>query len=213
MKNELIQNISWNEFFIDQTFNTSPGEDSMRPPREFLDAATQQKVMDSYLTNGECTALSGVRPFPYSPEFRPMQTCDGQPLFSQCHTRSWTNAMTFSNMLSGVATLSMANVISALRLSQNNGIYTPDTLIVGPHAAMTQKANDLQEELFDIHRWKIDVCVSASLKEQFGCRWFLASRKNSGMHFHDCGQGYVEICAMRWDWIVSSLATYLPVNR
>lgn len=91
-----------------------------------------------------------------------------------------------------------------------NGIATPDTLIVGTHESMYEKAKILQQEYFDVFKYKLDICVVPFLKDEHRYRWFLASRKNSGLHFKQCGHGYVELCAIRWDWILASLSQTQP---
>lgn len=103
--------------------------------------------------------------------------------------------------------------MQALRLGQENGILLPDTLIVSTHEAMHQKAQAMQKIMADIYHWRFDICRADCLKDDRRYRWFLASRRNSGMHMRDCGHGFFEVCAMRWDWIVASLSVTQPVNE
>lgn len=201
-----ITNVNWKEFFADRSWDIPPGEDHMRPAREVLTPEQLKELMDSYLTKGDCTSRV------FGGNTVNMATCDGNALLSPSHTRPWTASMTFSNVLTGAPALSMYSFMEALRLGQRNGITTPDTLIIGGHNTMFAQSQRIQAVMRDVHHWNLDICLSAALKDEFRYYWLLASRKNSGLHLRDCGHGYFEVCAVRWDWIVASLSKTQPIS-
>ncbi len=201
-----VTNISWKEFFADRSWDIPPGEDHMRPAREALTPEQLQELMESYLTHGDYTSKV------FGGNTANMASCDGCAILSPAHTRPWVAEKTYSNILPSAPTLSQANFMTALRHGQQNGISVPDTLIISGHDGMFSQARRIQTIMHDIHHWKLDICVSSALQDQYRYYWFLASRRDSGLHLRDCGHGYYEISAMRWDWIVASLSKTQPVS-
>ena len=201
-----VSNVAWKEFFVDRSWGIPPGEDHMRPAREHLTADQLRELMDSYLTHCDYTSRT------FGNNTISLASCDGCAMISPSHTRPWAGDINFTNVLSGAPALSEWAFIEALKLGQRNGISTPDTLIIGGHEAMVGQAKRIQRIMHDIHNWNIDICPSGALRDKHRYYWFLASRKNSGLHLRDCGHDYYEVCAMRWDWIVGSLSTTQPVS-
>jgi hypothetical protein len=203
---EPATNIAWKEFFADRSWEIPPGEDQMRPTREFLEPKQLKKVMETFLTHGNSMSRT------VGNTVISTHSCDGCPLLSPSHTRPWGVGKTFSNIITTDPPISQCSFTQALQVAQTNGITTPDTLIIGGHAAMFGQAKRIQTIMHDIHHWNFDICLSPALRDEFRYYWFLASRKNSGLHLRDCGHGYFEICAIRWDWIVGSLSKTQPIT-